>query len=96
MSEDMPTTQEQIRILSSKVADLELICAYVIECFVLDDTSDQSRKIAANELRRLAQAHQGEHLSTPDDSAFHKVAEHLGRGAFIHKGFGASGSRGST
>ena len=91
MSENSLTQEEQIGILTAKVADLELICAYIIENFSLEDTSNQSRQIAATELRRLAQTHQGEGFSAPDDSAFHKVAEHILAGV-VNRGFGAFGA----
>ena len=91
MSGSTPINEEQIRILTAKVADLELICAYIIENFSLEDTSNQSRQIAATELRRLAQTHHGEGLSAPDDSAFHKVAKHILAGV-VNRGFGAFGA----
>ena len=46
MSENAPTPQEQITILTRKVADLELICAYIIELFTREDTSNLSRHVA--------------------------------------------------
>ena len=52
MSDDIRKLQAQIGILTEKASDLEVICAYIIENFSLEDTSDQSRQIAATELRR--------------------------------------------
>ena len=91
MSDDIRKLQAQIGILTEKASDLEVICAYIIENFSLEDTSDQSRQIAATELRRLAQTHQGKGLSAPDDSAFHKVAKHILAGV-VNRGFGAFGA----
>ena len=94
MSENTPTSEEQIKMLARKVADLELVCAYMIEFFAREDTSNLSRKIAANELRRLAESHTSEELPLAADTAFGEVAEHLRVGTFRDRGFGASGSVG--
>ena len=92
MSENTPTSEDQIKILARKVADLESVCAYIIEFFAREDTSNLSRKIAATELRRLAESHTSEELPLAADTAFGQVSEHLRVGSFKPQSFGASGA----
>ena len=94
MSENSLTQEEQIRILTAKVSQLELLCAWLIEFFAREDPSTTSRSFALSELRRHAEAHQGEVFAHPDETAFGQAAKHLGVGTFMNKGFGADGSRG--
>ena len=92
MSGSTPTKEEQIRILTAKVSQLESVCACIIEFFAREDTSNLSQRIMLTELKRHAQTHQGEIFAKADDTSFGQVAEHLRVGSFKPHSFGASGA----
>ena len=93
MGEHTPTSEEQIRILTAKILQLELLCAWLVEFFAREDASHTSRSFALSELRRHAESHQGEVFSHPDETSFGQAAKYLRVGTFANRGFGAGGAR---
>ena len=75
MSENTLPQEEQIKILARRVADLELICARMVEFFTRNDVKNLERQDFVNHLRILAKSKYGEKSLVGDDGALYDVAK---------------------
>ena len=77
MSENTLPQEEQIKILARRVADLELICARMVEFFTRNDVNNLERQDFVSQLRIIAKSKYGEKSPVGGDSSFHEVAEFI-------------------